>query len=86
VAVTNLTNINFTLPSDAFYLLDNQGRAFKPYENTIGNIDNYLAQADLAPSIPKQGVFVYEIPTTATSYSLVAAKTGSNDLYRVKLK
>ena len=86
LSVTNLTNADFTLPSDAFALFDSQGRSFQPYQNTIGNIDNYLAGAQLAPSIPKQGVFVYELPTTSTSYSFVTGKAGTTDLYRVKLQ
>ena len=86
LSVMNLTNADFTLPSDAFSLMDGQGRLFKPYQNTIGNVDNYLAEAQLAPSIPKRGVFVYELPIDATSYSLITAKGGSGDVYRVKLK
>lgn len=86
LSVTNLTNANFTLPFNAFVLLDSQGRAFQPYQNTIGSVDDYLAETQLAPGIAKQGVFVYELPLDSTSYSLVVGKGGSDALYRVKLQ
>jgi len=83
--VTNITNSKFSLPAD-FPLIDDKKREFSSYSDTIGGIDKYLDYRDLSPSVKETGVYVYEIPTDATSYSLAFAKAGSKDLYLVKLK
>ncbi len=83
--VTNLTNSNIYYPND-IPLVDGQGRQYANYDKTIGNIDNYLDVAVLAPSIPRQGFVVYEVPVSSTSYFLESGKTGTNDIYRVKLE
>lgn len=83
--VTNITNKTFTLNPD-FIVVDNKNREFKTYSDSIGAIDDYLDYKELSPSIKETGNFVYELPADATSYSLVAAKAGTNELYIIKLK
>jgi len=83
--VTNTTNSKFTLSPD-FLLIDNQGREYTTYTESIGAINNYLNYKDLSPSVKETGSFIYEIPSDAASYYLVAAKAGTKDLYKIMLK
>jgi hypothetical protein len=84
--ITNLTNSNLLFPTGGIPLVDSQGRQYSDYSGSIGNIDNYLDGTQLPPDIAKEGVEVFEVPTTSTSYYLEAAKGGTNDIYRVKLQ
>lgn len=83
--VTNTTTSAFSLPAD-FILVDDKGREFQTYSDSIGSVENYLDYRELSPSVKEAGVYVYEIPNDSTSYSLLAPKAGSKDVYRVKLK
>lgn len=83
--VTNTTDSEFSLPAD-FLLIDNKKREFSTYSDSIGGIENYLDYRELSPSVKETGVYVYEVPTDATSYSIAFAKAGSKDLYTIKLK
>lgn len=83
--VTNTTNSAFSLSPD-FLLIDDKKREFSTYEDSIGATDDYLDYRELSPSVLETGVYIYEIPTDATSYSMAFAKAGSKDLYQVKLK
>lgn len=85
--VTNTTKSEFTFaPDDVFLLVDNQKREYRTYNDSIGAIDDYLNYKTLSPSIKETGNLVYEIPEDATSYSLVTSKSGTNELYMIKLK
>lgn len=85
--VTNITKSVFTFyPDDGFILVDDKGREYKTYENTIGSIDNYLNAKELSPSIKEAGLLVYELPTDAIKYALVTSKAGSSELYKIVLK
>lgn len=87
LSITNITNSDFTFfPDDGFKLVDNKERQFTSYDDTIGNIENYLNVRELAPSIKESGVIVYEIPKDATGYSLFTGKVGTKEIYKVKLK
>lgn len=87
MGITNLLNGEFAFyPDDGFALLDNHGRQFKTYENTIGNIDNYLNVRDLSPGVEESGLLVYEIPADSTSYSLIVGKSGTDEVYSVLLR
>jgi hypothetical protein len=87
LTVTNITNTDFTFyPDDGFRLVDGQKREFTTYPDTIGGIDKYIISRKLSPSVSESGFIVYEIPSDATSYSLVAGKTGTKELYKVLLK
>lgn len=87
LTVTNITNSSFTFsPDDVFKLTDNKKREFTTYSNSIGNVDNYLNERSLAPSVPETGVLVYQIPTDATGYSLVTSKASTKELYEILLK
>lgn len=83
--VTNTTDSEFSLSPD-FLLVDNQDREFSTYSDSIGNIDKYLNYRDLSPSIKETGVLVYQIPSDSTSYSMVIAKAGTKELYKIALK
>ncbi len=85
VDVTNTTDSAFTLFPD-FLLVDDKGREYSTYSDTIGAIDNYLNSRKLSPSIKETGYLVYEIPSDAMSYSLIVAKAGTKELYKVELK
>ena len=84
--MTNLTNADLIFPYEGIPLVDSQGRQYSLYDKTIGNIDNYLVGTKLPPSVAKEGVEVFEVPSDASGYYLVAAKGGTNDIYRVKLQ
>jgi hypothetical protein len=84
--ITNTTPETFSFDEDAFTLEDSNGDLYKPYKNTIGNIDTYLAWQELSPNIPNTGVVVFQLPVSIEAYELLAAKANTNDLYRVKLK
>jgi len=87
IDLTNTTDTPFTFSNhDGFVLIDDQGRMFNEYENVIGNIDNYLEQRKLSPSIKENGFFVYKVPKDATSYSLAIGKAGTDEFYKVLLK
>lgn len=87
LTITNLTDSQFSFfPDDGFRLVDSNKREFQTYSDSIGSIANYLNSRELAPSIPQTGVLVYEIPSDATSYSLVIAKGGAEEIYKVILK
>ena len=85
--LTNITDAPFYFSnSDSFAIFDDKERLFAEYEDTIGGIDNYLTQRKLSPDITERGVFVYEIPQDAESYSLTIGKLGTNEAYEVLLK
>ena len=86
LSITNTTDANFTFFPDGFRLVDNKERQFTTYGDTIGSIENYLNVRKLAPSITENGVLVYEIPKDAVSYSLLAGKGGTNEIYKINLK
>ncbi len=86
LSITNTSKTGFYFPTEAFVLTDNEDRKFETYSNTIGNIDNYLNVQELSPSIPEKGVVVYEIPTNATGYSFIVAKSGTDEIYKIVLK
>ncbi len=85
--VTNTTKSEFSFsPDDVFLLVDNKKREFRTYNDSIGSIENYLNYKSLSPSIKVTGNLVYELPEDATSYSLVTSKSGTKELYIIKLK
>lgn len=85
--VMNTTKSSFSFNADnVFKMVDNQGREFETYENSFGAIDNNLDYEELAPSVKKTGFLLYEIPTDATGYSLITAKEGTKELYKIVLK
>ena len=85
--VVNITDAPFTFfPDDGFRLIDNNGRQFTTYGDTIVKVENYLNVRELSPGIMETGVLVYEIPQDSSSYSLVVGKGGTSEIYRVKLK
>ena len=84
--VTNTTSEKITFSANTIDLIDNQKRTFETFDDTIGNVDNYLEMRDLSPSIMENGVLVYELPNDATSYAFEIDKGGTNDRYMVKLK
>jgi hypothetical protein len=84
--VTNLTNASFDfVTSSGFVVVDNKQREFNPV-SSIGDVDNYIDVRTLQPSIPENGILVYQLPTDATSYSFNVLKGGVNELYRIILK
>lgn len=85
--VTNMTSEKSTFfPDGMLSLVDNQGKKFKTYEDTISNIENYLNVQDLSPSIVKKGVLVYEVPEETSVYDLFIENEGTKEIYQVKLK
>ena len=84
LTVTNLTKSSFFFSEDM--LIDNQGRRFETYRDTIGHINDYLMARSLSPSIPEKGVVVYEVPNDATSYGLLVTHASTNQVYKIVLK
>ena len=83
--ITNTTKSEFSMPPD-FMLVDNQEREFSTYSDSIGAIDDYMNYRDLSPGIKENGRFIYEVPSDSTSYFLIMAKAGTNDVYKIILK
>jgi len=83
--VTNTTNKAFEFPP-SLIVVDNKNREFNSYPDSIGSIDNYIDYRELSPGIKETGNLVYELPSDATSYSLLIAKAGTNELYQILLK
>lgn len=86
MSVTNTTNEGFDFDDDDFIVIDDKGRKFNAYDDTIGNVKNYLDMRELQPSLTENGVFVFEIPNDAESYWIMIGKKGTNEDYKVKLK
>ena len=84
--ITNTTGEKIMFSDRTSMLIDDQNRIFEPYDDTIGNVDNYLDVRDLSPSITENGVIVFEIPNDATSYAFAIDKNGTKERYMVKLK
>jgi hypothetical protein len=83
--VTNTTNSEFDFSPDMI-VLDNKEREFSTYSDSIGAIDNYLNYQELSPSVNESGFLIYELPNDATNYSLMVAKAGTKELYKIVLK
>lgn len=82
--VTNITKASFYFSSTDLVLTDDKGTQYKTFDKSY-EIDNYI-NGDISPNIPKEGGMVFQLPNTVTSYSFMIIKSGSNDLYKVKLK
>ena len=82
--VTNITKKPFTLPPDLF-IVDNKKREYKA-SDAIFLLDDALDYKELSPDIKETGSWLYEIPEDAVSYSIAIAKSGTNELYMIKLK
>lgn len=83
--VTNMTNKAFTFPPDLI-VGDNKNREFKTYADSTNTIDNYLDYRELSPGITENGNWVYELPKDAESYKLYVKKSGTRELYEIRLK
>ncbi|MDD3607286.1 MAG: DUF2939 domain-containing protein [Candidatus Moranbacteria bacterium] len=86
ITVTNITKEGFDFDSDGIEVTDEQGRKFESWDDTIGNVANYLEMRELQPSIPETGAVVYELPSDANSYSLSIGKQGTSEVYKIKIK
>lgn len=85
VDITNISNKPFTMSPDLLIIIDNKERQFKA-SDAIFILDDYLDYKELSPSIKESGSWLYELPQDATSYSLVVNKSGTKELYMIKLK
>jgi hypothetical protein len=83
--VTNTTNSAFDFSPDLI-VVDNKDREFSTYSDSIGAISDYLNYKTLSPSVKETGHLIYEIPSDATNYSLMVAKAGTKELYKIVLK
>lgn len=86
ITATNTTKGRFPFETNSLMLIDERNTKYNPYNDTIGNIDDYMDYQELSPNIPKTGVLVFQLPKTSTSYSFIIAKAGTNELYNIKLK
>lgn len=83
--VINTTNSAFDFSPDLI-VVDNKEREFSTYSDSIGAIDKYLNYRELSPSVEETGYLIYEIPSDGTNYSLMVAKAGTKELYKIVLK
>jgi hypothetical protein len=81
-SVTNITN-SPSIFSSGLALIDQKGRLFNDYEDTIGKIDNYLLMRSLAPSIEERGKLIYEVPNDSISFKLEGMKDGTSQIYDI---
>lgn len=83
--ITNITKSEISMSPD-LKLVDNQGREFSSYSDTVSAIDDYMDYRDLSPSIKESGYFLYEVPKDAAEYSLVIGKAETDEIYKIVLK
>lgn len=82
--ITNTTKEPFYFGGyEAGAIIDDQDRIFQPHDEFLG--DKGLG-SDLAPNISRTGDVLFEIPEDAVSYSFAMAKSGTNEIYKIKLK
>ena len=86
ISVTNITKSPFDFYTDGMNLVDDNGTQYYPYNDTIGNIDNYIDMQEISPNISKTGKMVYMIPKTIESYSFIVRKGGTNEMFKIKVK
>lgn len=86
VEVENITDSTFSFSPSGYDLRDQQGRNYESYDDLIESGEEYLAYRDLSPALKETGVLIYEVPESATSYSIVGGKKGTNETYVIKLK
>lgn len=86
IDITNITNQEFAFYTDDIIVVDNKGREYTPYDDTMWAIDDYIDSRNLSPAIKESGSLVYELPTDSTGYYLVIGKAGTNELYKIILK
>jgi hypothetical protein len=86
MTATNITNDGFDFDDNDFQLIDDKGRKFDAYDDTIGNVDNYLTMRSLQPSMDETGFVVYKIPSDASGYSIQIGKKDTDEIYKVNLQ
>ena len=87
LTITNTTKEQFDFfPDHIFRIIDNQERQYTTFENSIGNVKNYLNVRTLKPSITEGGFLVYEVPQDADSYSLSSMEDENGNSVKVLLK
>lgn len=86
VTATNITKASFNFSTNDLVMIDKDNTQYKPYEETIGNIDDYMTYEQLSPNIPKTGKLVYQLPKTTDSYSFLIGKAGTDTNYKIKVK
>lgn len=85
VDITNILSYSFDLYTEGIIILDEKNREFPDYEDTIGNIDNYMNVRSLSPGIRENGVIVFEVPTDSMDYYFLIGKEGTNELFKIHL-
>ena len=85
VVAENITNESINFNND-LVLTDSQGRSYNPYTDALWYYDETFCYTDLAPSIAKSGVFVYNVPADSDGYFLSVLKAGTGDGYRLYAK
>ena len=91
---TTLSAYNYSIYTDnntisfdnSLILTDSQGRNYEPYSDVLWYFDETFCYTDLAPNIPKSGVFVYNVPADSADYYLSILKAGTDDGYRLYAK
>lgn len=81
----NTTNEDLEFSPD-LTIVDDKGREYNSYPNTVNNINNHIEYRILSPNITENGYLVYELPTDVTSYSAYIQNPGTNEVYEIKLK
>jgi hypothetical protein len=85
--VTNEANTDVMFdPNEYFILFDaTKERQYTTYDESIGNIDDYLNFKNLSPGIPETGKLVYLIPEDVIDYGLFSYDEAEYQPYYVPL-
>lgn len=83
--IVNTSKEGFSFYND-FLLIDQEGREYQGYGDSIGNLKNYMDGRDLAPSIKEEGFICFELPEDSLAYSIFIGKEAKDEVYEVVLR
>jgi hypothetical protein len=84
--IVNTTNETFNFDGSDIPIVDDKGRKYEFYDDALWSADDALLYVDLAPGIPQKGSFIYQVPSDSASYTMVAGKAGTNEVYYISIK
>lgn len=83
--VKNITEGKFDFRGREISLVDGKNREYLPSHDLYSS-DGDLAYREISPGLVESGILLYETPDDSMSYSLIMAKDGTNDVYKIVLK
>lgn len=85
VTLRNLTEEDFYIGSDVFYLADSEQNQYEMYDSLFSGDDNNLYYESVKPGLSKTGNIYFEVPKTATGFYLPFQHKDKPEDYQLKL-